>query len=505
MTSPAHTPAKPAAPAAGRGLPAAQAARLTWRAARGLAQADVTRGRRGVALLIVMATVAILSSLSVSFAYNQRTNIWMSGNITAATRSYWAARGALNIAALAINARHNFKEMNTALALLGRSGRGANIEIWRQACEFTKIFCTGRASFFGMDLMDFTEEKGVGLHRGECSCEVSAEDGRVNLNAAAADTAAVMARAISEAGAGRPPSPPRGRKARGADQARNMLGLRLYGLLRPMLDTGQFDREEDIVQLILNVMDWTDADDTKTDVDPNGKFVEGGGGEDADYGRYGYDAKNAKMDTVGELQLVDGMTSEVYCKLRDKLTVFSTDKVNVNDADVLTLRGILCEAITDEQQRMAYCYNPTALGLQPMDEALVALESCRQLKKAVFSTPFATMGRFTQFFRQYSALANGVPMPLNNAVVNAELGVKTKMVRLVATGRHCWDRECRGICVGGGGGEREAGGDREAGGRVRCKSDKDCGGGYCSKRFSERKLTAVFDTSTGAIVNFQVN
>ena len=234
--------------------------------------------------------------------------------------------------------------------------------------------------------------------------------------------------------------------------------VQLGGLLQPMVADGAFESEEKVVELILNIIDWTDADDQKSDIDQQGNFAPSTAGESADYGSYGYQAKNAKMDTVGEVQLVEGMTSEVYCKIRDKLTVFATDKVNVNDADILVLKGILCQSIQNEIERAQMCLAPGPRGIPPMDEAIIALESCRQIKKQVYSTPFTSMARFNEFFRQYpAAMGTNIPFNINTSIVDQQLGVQTKMVRIEAEGTY---------------------GD------------------------TKRKMVAVVDTTTGALVHF---
>ncbi|MEC9071379.1 MAG: hypothetical protein VX938_03330, partial [Myxococcota bacterium] len=216
---------------------------------------------------------------------------------------------------------------------------------------------------------------------------------------------------------------------------RKNLGLKLYGLFRPFLDSGEFDSEDEMLEVILNVMDWTDSDDTKTDVGPDGNFMESGAAEGADYGRYGYEVKNARMDTVGEVQLVEGLPSDVYCKIRDKLTVFSTGKLNVNDADLATLKGVLCQALPDDGSRMALCWNFLPGQIPPMDEALIALESCRELKKAAYSTPFTSMSQFVQFFQRFpSLMGSTVVIPVNPRTAQEHLGVSTTMVRIEAGG-----------------------------------------------------------------------
>jgi hypothetical protein len=64
-----------------------------------------------------------------------------------------------------------------------------------------------------------------------------------------------------------------------------------------------------------------------------------------------------------------------------------------------------------------------------------ALDACRNLKKQVYSTPFTSMTRFTQFFEQFpTAMQSNVPLPVNASILNQQLGVKTDFVRIEATG-----------------------------------------------------------------------
>jgi len=401
-----------------------------------------TRGQRGFAMLMVLVVVAVISALSTQFTYNTRANIWMAGNLESSVKAYFNARSATKIALLAVNAKKNFPQMQQFLSLMGK-GAAQRLEIWQRACDFVNIFATGRAEFFGTPLLDFSREKAVGADSGVegrpgFTCKVTAEDARVNLN-----------RAATEPPLPDPNNPNADPAALAAQQAQlqqrraAQLYVQLGGLLAPMIATAQtprgartgaFASEDEVLDVILNIIDWTDADTTKSEIDQQGNFAVGGGGE-PDYGRYGYESKNAKFDTVGEVQLVEGMASDVYCKIRDDLTVFSTDKVNVNDASVGVLKGILCQSIQDEVARAQICLMPGPAGLAPIDDALIALEACRELKKQVYSTPFTSMSRFTQFFEQFpQAIGTGIPLPITASIVNQQLGVRTKMVRIEAEG-----------------------------------------------------------------------
>ncbi len=419
-------------------MPLRDALALTRRAAREAVRADVPGTQRGVALLIVLVTVAVMGALSTEFSYNTRTNIWMAGNVTADTQAYYHARSAIEIATLAVNAKKNFPEVKTALSLLGNANK---LEIWRQACEFVRIFSSGKATFFGMDLVDMSHEEAVGVTKGEFKCEVTAEDSRVNLNAASTDPPHVQASRNARSGVIRGQGGG-GRGGGGAtalsgsklSQAREKMGFKLLGMLLPYMESGQFDSEEEVLDVVLNVMDWTDADDNKTDIGPDGKFIESSASEAVDYSQHGYDVKNAKMDTVGELQLISGMPSDVYCKIRDNVTVFSTGKLNINDADIGSLAGVLCQAIRDEAQRDAACRFGGLPGqLPPMLLALDALEGCRRLRKAIYSTPIGGTTQLKQFLDRWS-VKSGFPLNVNPGDLNQHLGSETRMVRIEAAG-----------------------------------------------------------------------
>ncbi len=412
--------------------------------------------QRGVALLMALVVVAILGTLSIQFSYNLSANVYMAGNLVASTQAYYNARSASRIALLAVNAKQNFPQMQQFMSLMGKSA-AAKLEIWQRACDFVNIFATGRAEFFGTALLDFSHERAVGaksLKEGVpgFKCTVSSEDARVNLNRASTE---VLVDPVT--GTAADPSAQQQQMLAQQQRKASQLYVQLGGLLQPMVQAGVFEKEDDVLDLILNIIDWTDADTTKSDIDAQGNFT-GASGAEPDYGQFGYESKDAKMDTVGEVQLVDGMSSEAYCRIRDKLTVFATDKVNINDADLSVLKGILCQSIEDDVTRAQVCLMPGPTGLAPIDDALIALESCRELKKQVYSTPFTSVSNFVNFFAQFpEAMGTGVPLPVNGTLLNAQLTPKTKMVRIEAEGVY---------------------GD------------------------TKRKMVSVVDTSTGALIHF---
>ena len=72
-----------------------------------------------------------------------------------------------------------------------------------------------------------------------------------------------------------------------------------------------------------------------------------------------------------------------------------------------------------------------------VDQALLSLETCRQLKKAAYSTPFTSMGQFTNFLRSFPRIMQ-VPqtLPLHTRTINQHLRTLSTMVRVEAIGEY---------------------------------------------------------------------
>jgi type II secretory pathway component PulK len=95
--------------------------------------------------------------------------------------------------------------------------------------------------------------------------------------------------------------------------------------------------ENDIVkeELVASLADWIDPDDTR---------IYSGGSEDAVYDRLDmpYRSKNAPFDTRDEIRLVDGCENDgVWERVGRYLTIYGDGKVNVNTATKPVIKGLL--------------------------------------------------------------------------------------------------------------------------------------------------------------------
>lgn len=383
---------------------------------RRVGQAD-----RGVALVVVLTGIAILAAFSTEFSYRTRVDIQVASNLERRIQAYFHARSAMEIARLVITSQ---KFVDQAVSAFGGGVPGlsrGNFELWRYACKFAEIFSSSTLNFLGLEIMNLKGSQGIGVEEGGFACEVVPEDSRVNLNASL------------------------------TAQDRRATFAKLYALLRGQVDEDSGGREDrKAVELILNIMDWTDPDDERSDIDSNGNFVQAAGaGENVDYAKYGYRARNAKMDSVEEVRLVEGMTDDLYCRFGRQFTVYPTDKLNVNEAELPLIKSVVCDNLLNADPLVVcgvgapvgvggWAADSAGMGgwghsMYPMDMALGLLEVCRTIKRALFTPPFASENDFISFFSR-------LPEPLNQAVqvnpttLRAIVGTRTKVLRVTARG-----------------------------------------------------------------------
>jgi type II secretory pathway component PulK len=371
--------------------------------------AGASDGQRGVALLLVMTCIAILSIFSLEFTYQSRVAVRTSSYVENEIEAYLHARAAVELAGLVIGSVDIVESiLNKYASMLG--GRKPNISTAAYACEFVNAFCKGKMNLMGIPLVNLEGQEGAGLERGTCGCRSTDEDGRVNINRV------------------------------------NNLGEKqavfdtLYKLLERnegVTQVGELDKE--MAQLTLNVIDWADKDTTKTDIDPSSrKLQQGTAAEGLAYVKNGYKSKNSAFDTTEEVRLVEGMSDATWCKLRNQLTVYNTQKLNVNTAPIEVIKALICKNLADPRHESIAC----ARGFQqqtfvPVNVAGQYIEVCRTLKRLVFSPPFSTPSRFVRFFDKLGTVlpadyAN--VLRINRGRMLRDIGTTGSIVRITAYG-----------------------------------------------------------------------
>jgi general secretion pathway protein K len=136
-------------------------------------------------------------------------------------------------------------------------------------------------------------------------------------------------------------------------------------VLTTMLTNMPFQLEEEAAQGLVNaITDWLDKDD-----EPTGVL-----GAETDYYKgleHPYECRNGPFTTLAELQLVRGMTAELYFGseekpgLRDLLTVYSNGKININTAGPVVLRALVSKSISEDTAQ-AWAESVVAYREEPM-------------------------------------------------------------------------------------------------------------------------------------------
>lgn len=305
------------------------------------------RGRRrsrdsqsGVALLVVVSAIMVITVLVSEMNYGARVRLLLAAHQKEEVQAYWLARTGVNIYKLILAGNMALK--NSSLSQYG-SMFGVNLgdALW-QAVPFISTGLMRMLFVAGGDVEDIEEEdirevattgtvsdeiaeqsreemqtghfsdKHFLDFDGDFNASIVDEDSKVNLNGFASRSSSNV---LQE----------------------ELTATTLYGIMSGQeLDQWFYDRDIDRWEIIGNVADWVDTDNTRCGLRS--------GYEDDLYNRIEPDpylAKNAPFDSKEEIRLVDGWEGEVYDKFEDRITVWGSGRINVNTASRDVLFGLL--------------------------------------------------------------------------------------------------------------------------------------------------------------------
>ncbi|MGC6494240.1 MAG: general secretion pathway protein GspK [Myxococcota bacterium] len=157
------------------------------------------------------------------------------------------------------------------------------------------------------------------------------------------------------------------------------------------------ERDLEMWELIGNLSDWTDPDDTR---------IFRGGSENALYERLEppYLSKNGAFDSREEIRLVDGWNSDqVWYRFGQHLTIYGSGKVNVNAADRRVLEALLFRYIQPQPRNV--------------DIILDLIMQFRRTPPELGGGLFRGADSFVGFIQQY---APGTIDPAINQVITTE-------------------------------------------------------------------------------------
>jgi general secretion pathway protein K len=400
--------------------------------------------KRGVALILVLTTIAILTSIGVDFSYSSRVSLKLAENLRDETRAYYMARSAVNISRLLLHFQKQVDGMGSQLgpALQGILGQKASpaapvppgaqgqpgaqasqslgIRLWELVPVDSNAFSAFLAgSVQGLDKLASSErpapapaEEGLAQHTfgasdGSFHARITDENSRINVQRLNGLSGAAYTTLV---------------------QLRAMMSDPKYDFIFNEEDANRDRVSRDDV--IIAMKDWADLDETGSAIDPTNNaspFVSGYSDENGAYDRYvpRYKAKNDKFDSLEELYMVRGVNDRFMAAFGDRLTVWPdiNARLNINP--------------NDPQQMLT---NILIAAQNPNDAALRDPRLLQTILKEIqLRKMFSFFGMSAQDFVSILA-ANGIRLrkeidPRLGGNANQFFGSTSDTFRIVATGR----------------------------------------------------------------------
>lgn len=322
-----------------------------------------TRGKRterGMAMILVVVAIAVLTAVATDFAYNQRVDLQLATNQRDEVKAYYLARSGIALSRLLLRFQKQVDniQLPNLSGLLGQfagaaGGAGAagaaggqaftptslNLQLWRAAkidCHLLQglvrndgsgaISSEGGGSKFQFDeefpdVAAAQKAKGFGAMRGCFDAQISDEEEKLNLNQL--DATELTGRAA-------------------ATRMLNLFSDKRFAFLFENEDANRVKTTPQ--DLLIAIKDWIDEDQTQAALNLTGDgevFQNGFSDEAGQYDQYEprYQPKNARMDSLGELYMVHGVNDQMMAAFGDKLTVYPdiNARLNVNTDDPMML------------------------------------------------------------------------------------------------------------------------------------------------------------------------
>jgi general secretion pathway protein K len=281
------------------------------------------RGERGVALLMVLSALALLTVMLTEFQDSTSAELGSSLSARDQVKAEYAARSAVNLTRLLIAAEPTIRG---PLSLLTQ---GAQIPVWEYTDVILGAFndAEGGAAFEGISGMNLAEGRNLGM-----------EDSKINLNTA----------------------------ARADSFSQKRMAEQLLAMLAGIQHDEFFDDAQDEkgtrldrVTVCSALIDWVDPDGDRDGCDPRSETATTAAPEDSYYQLLDrpYQRKNAGFDSLEELHLVQGVSDDFFSRFffpdvdepkSRVVTVWGSGKVNVNSANARTLLAVVCQQAKPE-------------------------------------------------------------------------------------------------------------------------------------------------------------
>ncbi|AKF80805.1 type II secretion system protein K (GspK) [Myxococcus fulvus] len=333
------------------------------------------RRSRGVALIIAVVSIALLTIIATEFAYNSRVDLQLAANQRDEVRAYYMARSGVALSRLLLRFQKQVDATpipNPASLLSGFLGGNVgaqgntpqpsslNLQLWRMArvdCHMLKGLVksegleNGKEDAPPLDPVD--EDDGNFRMDGEedpASKEMSAQMTRRSFGGFEGCFLSTISDEEEKLNVHR--------LMAGAGDALPT-ALRMLDMLEDKRFEFLWERDDankvrsNPQDVMLAIKDYADDDETGSAInrnDPVNPMPSGFSDEGSPYSRYepSYEPKNARFDSVDELYRVHGVNDQFMSAFRDRLTVYPdiNSRPNINTDDPVMM-GLAIMSVAD--------------------------------------------------------------------------------------------------------------------------------------------------------------
>ena len=288
---------------------------------------------RGIALIMVMGAIAILTVMLAEFQDETSAELAAATAIRDSIQAEYTAKSAINLSRLLIASEPSMRKSIAPLFMLMKRNP-PQLPLWEFSDRLLGVFndpesSAGSAASLGIDP---TQGKNLGLPNGAWELSIVDEDSKINFNLGAANEIAHI-----------------------------RLAKEIMGLLAPIQYDPLFTQKDgsgqynDRYQTCAAIVDWADVDENGFNCNTQQTTAaQSAGIEDNYYSLMlpkAYRRKNAPYDSLAELHMVRGVNEDFWATFIDPspedpkkrvATIWGQGAVNVNTANAQTLLAVVC-------------------------------------------------------------------------------------------------------------------------------------------------------------------
>lgn len=304
---------------------------------------------KGIALLMVLTAIVMLSAAGVDLAYNMNTAYHLANNELDRLQAEYLAKSAVQLTMLELKFDKVFQQVIQQQNVSQMLGDAANLPLCKQFPLSTGLIRTLSSQLLSSDTEGVASapvpqsesqsenadaepsgESSIGAvdflnFEGDFDADCEDEATKFNVN--------VFATLNPE------------QKVDGGISSYALYKAQLIQLFKNEKYKELFEaRNVKPEEVVRNIADWVDENTQMNELDGSGA-----GAEESLYSGNTFKIKNDKFSTMDELYYVAGVSDSWFPLLRDKLTIYGDGKVNVCAADENVIRAVIERIVASMQ------------------------------------------------------------------------------------------------------------------------------------------------------------